>query len=336
MKNSFLSLIVLFITASCGQAPTPHTEVVRIGFSLDSLVVERWSRDVEAFLKAAEKLKAEVVLEISGQDPVKQNEQIRNLVNRGVNVLVVVPNDWRSLRDSIAYAKEQRVPVIGYDRLLREAGADLYISFDNRKVGRLMAGALAEAVPEGDWIIVNGASNDDNSAQLAQGFSDIISPLVSTGRLRIAGEIRPKVWSSGEVIPELESLLTEHPNVTGILAGNDMFAEAVIRVLGENRMTGSVKVVGQDADLAACQRIAERTQYATIYKPVKILATLAAGYAVALARKEPIEVENIIFDGRLEIPYVGLQPRLVTLELLDETVISDGYHKAQDVYRYIR
>jgi D-xylose transport system substrate-binding protein len=95
-------------------------------------------------------------------------------------------------------------------------------------------------------------------------------------------------------------------------------------------------VSGQDADLAACQRIAEGSQYATIYKPIDRLAFKAAGFAVMLAKGEAIRTDSTIDDGSSKVPYVRLEPVLVTKELLDSTVIKDGFHSAADVYRNVR
>ena len=121
----------------------------------------------------------------------------------------------------------------------------------------------------------------------------------------------------------------------GAIAGSDMLAEAAIRVLSENRLMKKVKVAGQDADLAACQRIAEGTQFATIYKPIDQLALKAAGFAVMLAKGEPIPTDTTLDDGAYKVPYVRLEPILVTKELLKATVIKGGFHTEAEVYRNV-
>jgi D-xylose transport system substrate-binding protein len=133
----------------------------------------------------------------------------------------------------------------------------------------------------------------------------------------------------------MEAILAKERNLDAVIAGNDMLAEAVIRVLSENRLMGKVKVAGQDADLAACQRIAEGSQIATIYKPIDRLALKAAGFAVMLAKGEAIVTDAFIEDGVGKVPYVRLEPVLVTKELLNATVIKDGFHAEADVYRNV-
>jgi len=317
-----------------GRAPV-------IGFSLDSLVVERWKRDLDVFSRSARELGAEVVMRVADQDPVLQAEQVRELVNAGIDVLVIVPNDADRLSDVVRYAKRRGVKVLSYDRLVRNAGVDLYISFDNEKVGSLMADALLKERPTGSFIIINGAKSDNNAIMLNHGIHAILDPAVTAGHVRIVAEIWPAEWDSDEIRNDLEGVIKsiraeDNGSIDAVVAGNDMLAEAAIATLSESRMMTGVLVSGQDADLSACQRIAEGTQYATIYKPIERLALKAAGFAVMLARNEPIPTDVMIDDGSGKVPFVRLEPILVTRELLDATVIKDGFHTAEGVYRNIR
>jgi D-xylose transport system substrate-binding protein len=114
-----------------------------------------------------------------------------------------------------------------------------------------------------------------------------------------------------------------------------MLAETVISLLSENRRIPYTKVFGQDAELSACQRIAEGSQYGTIYKPIEPLALRAAAFAVMLAKKEPITTELKISDGTYQVPYFRLEPIMVTRERLAETVIKDGFHRYEEVFRNV-
>lgn len=314
--------------AEPGQAPL-------IGFSLDSLVVERWKRDAEIFTRSARELGADVLLRVADQDHAVQERQIRELADTGIHVLVVVPNDADRLSSVITEVRGRGIRVLSYDRLVRNANVDLYVSFDNEKVGRLMAESLIRAVPRGGYMIINGARSDNNAMMLNAGIRGVLDPQEASGAVRIVGEIWPESWDSDEVKAALEKVVQHDRGIDAVVAGNDMLAEAAISVLSENRLMGSVKISGQDAELAACQRIAEGSQYSTVYKPIDRLALKAAGYAVMLARGEEIKTDARIFDGRYEVPYVRLEPILVTRDLLDATVIQDEFHSATDVYRNV-
>lgn len=331
-------LAAMALACSCGgtrkRAETGRPPL--IGFSLDSLVVERWRRDVDIFTRSARELGADVILRVADQDHAIQERQIRELANAGIDVLVVVPNDADRLSTVISEVRARGIRVLSYDRLVRNAAVDLYVSFDNQKVGRLMAEAIAQSVPKGGFIIINGARSDNNAMMLNAGIHGVLDPLLASGAMRLAGEIWPTTWDSDEVKEALERLLESNREIDAVIAGNDMLAEAAISVLSENRLMGDVMIASQDAELAACQRIAEGSQYATVYKPIERLALKAAGYAVMLAKGEDIKTDSVINDGRYDVPYVRLEPILVTKDLLDSTVIKDGFHAAADVYRNVR
>ncbi len=323
--------------SSCGRSKKSASDrSPMIGLALDSLVVERWRRDVDSFTKAAHDLGAEVVLRVANQDANTQIAQVRELLNQGIDVLVIIPNDAEKLSDVCREAKRKGVAVMSYDRLVHNANVDLYISFDNEKVGSLQAQAVTEAVPLGNYVVINGAITDNNAFMISKGFHAVLDPLIAAGKIHLLEEVWPSDWMSDEVRTRFEALVKSGQKIDAVLCGNDMFAETVIAVLSENRMVGKTKVTGQDAELAACQRIAEGSQFATIYKPIDVLALKAAGFAVMMARGEKIKYDNSIDDGHYKVPYIALDPILVTAKTLDSTVIKDGFHTREEVYRNVK
>jgi D-xylose transport system substrate-binding protein len=334
------ALLLALACAAClaGCKPRRHRmepgKAPVIGFSMDSLVVERWRRDLDIFVRATKELGAQLLVEVADQDPAVQERQVRELAERGIDVLVIVPNDADKLSAVVREVKAKGLPVLSYDRLVRRAGVDVYVSFDNEKVGALMAETLLKAVPAGGYVIINGAKNDYNAIMLNAGIHKALGPFLATGKVGILAEIWPKAWDSDEARSSMEAIVSRSAVIDAVIAGNDMLAEAAIGVLAESRIPA--KVAGQDADLAACQRIAEGSQYATVYKPIERLALKAAGLAVMLARGEPIETDSTIDDGVGKVPYVRLEPTPVVKETLEATVIKDNFHSAVDVYRNIK
>lgn len=329
-----LLLLVSVVLVSCGADRKPVGDRVPvIGFSQDSLVLERWKRDIQAFQGAAKDLGARVILKVADQDAAVQEEQVRELVREGIDVLVIVANDSERLSAVVKEVRGRGIPVISYDRLVRKAGVDLYISFDNEKVGALMTRAVLDQVPRGGYLIINGAKTDNNAVMINTGIKKVLESSIAAGKVKIVSEIWPEAWDNNEVRAALELLQPRIGEIQGIVAGDDMLAEEAIKFFSENGRTGLVRVAAQDADLAACQRIAEGTQLATLYKPIERLALKAAGFAVMLANHEPIETDGTIDDGTGSVPYVRLEPILVTAANLEATVIKDGFHSAKDVYQ---
>ena len=121
-------------------------------------------------------------------------------------------------------------------------------------------------------------------------------------------------------------------NADAIMCGNDDIATSVIKALAVAQLAGEIPVVGQDADLPACQHIVQGTQLMTVYKPVGKLAEEAAKLSVQLAKGEELTVENEINDGSHKIPYVTIDPVAVNKENIDEVIIDGGFHSREDVY----
>jgi len=130
--------------------------VTRIGFSIDSLVVERWTRDRDRFIQAARSLGAQVEYRNALADVDQQIRDIGSLIDSGVSALVVVPNDSRALTDVINRAAHNGIPVVAYDRLILDADIAAYVSFDNVEVGRLMAQGVLSRIHSGNIVIING------------------------------------------------------------------------------------------------------------------------------------------------------------------------------------
>jgi len=311
---------------------------IRIGLSFDSFVIERWLRDRDVFVSTAQSLGAEVNVQNANGIVEEQCEQIRYLVGKGMDVIAVVAIDGGELREVIAEAQRAGVKIVCYDRLIPHVGADLYISFDNTRVGELMGEALIEALPDGGSVLeILGSSSDNNVAQVREGFERTLEGT----DIEIVYTSYCTNWLAELAFDAVNTGLERSGGTAdAVMCGNDDLAGQAIRALTEHKMAGTVPVVAQDADLAACQRIIEGTQTMTVYKSVEKEAEMAARYAVALAQGRDITdpdeespVTAVISDGTQEIPYCALEPVAVTAENLDEVIIDSGFHAREDVYR---
>ncbi len=328
-------LSVLLSLTGCNQKDedTKDTDVkenkIQIGLSFVSYVIERWTRDREVFVSTAQDLGAEVNVQNANGEIEEQISQIQYLIDKHMDVIVIVAVDSEALSDVVMKAKEAGIKVVAYDRLVRNANVDLYISFDNEQVGRLMGEALAERVPDGGNIVtIFGPTSDHNVVMMEQGFQDAMNG----HNINIVYSRNAKGWIAEEAYDAMNEALAKTKDIDGVLCGNDNLATQAILALAENRMAGKVVVTGQDADLVACQRIVEGTQTMTVYKPVDKLAQAAAEYAVKLAKGEDIGVSETIDDGKNEVPYVKLEPIAVTKDNIRKEIIDGGFQKEEDVY----
>ncbi len=239
-------------------------------------------------------------------------------------MLVLDPVDGKAAAGVVKSAQSSDVPVVAYDRFVE--GADYYLSFDNETVGKMQAEALVEATGDkGEILMLNGAPTDPNAAQCKKGAHSVLD----ASNLKIAAEYDNPDWSPDNAQKFTSSQLNnlDVADVAGVYAANDGQAGGVIAAL---RSAGAKKmppVTGQDAELAAIQRIVAGEQHMTIYKPIKIEADTAAETAVKLVNGEDVTdttdfqgVKSFIFD-----------PVVVTKDNVKDTVVADGFYKVEDI-----
>lgn len=342
MKRVIAVCLIIFcllpLLAACASAENGQSEHVpeeekklQIGMSFDSFVIERWQRDRDVFVSTAKELGAEVNVQNANGSLEEQKKQIEYFIEKEVDVIVIICIDSDGLKDSVAKAKEAGIRVIAYDRLITDANVDLYISFDNARVGGMMAEALIDNGLAGGCVLMLGGSPTDSNVPLVEGE---FKRIMEENDVTILDSIHADGWLAevgAEYIYDHMDIVAE---TDAIMCGNDDIASRVVPALAEKRLAGEILVVGQDADLEACQRIVEGTQVMTVYKPVEKLAQRAAECAVALALGEEVTGEDMtmIDNGAYRIPYVGLEPVSVTEDNINEVIINSGFHLKEDVY----
>ena len=307
--------------------------VIVIGYCADNLVIERWQRDQEIFIAKAMEQGVKVIVHNANEDNETQRNQILSLIKKNVDVIVVIPYDKDGLKEVIDLARKEGIKVIAYDRLINNTEIDAYISFDNVKVGQLQAEALLEKVPEGNYVIINGSPDDNNSSMFNKGYMLGLAESIQSNRIKIVHESWADNWREEPAYEAVSRLLSRGVHIDAIIAANDRLAEAAINALAEEGLAGQVMVAGHDANISACQRIVEGTQYVTIYKPIRDLAESAVDLAIQMAKSEKISYVETINNGLMDVPYIKLDVLTVTEETLLETVIADGFHLREDIYR---
>lgn len=335
------TLVVLLAALACSRKPdgapgsTGAARQPTIGLSMDTLKEERWQRDRELFVARAEELGARVLVQAANGDDALQTSQAENLLTQGVDVLVVVPHNAKTAATIVESAHRSGVPVMSYDRLILDSDVDIYVSIDPTRVGELQAEYAVRHRPQGNYVLIGGAPTDNNAKLVRNGQMKVLDPLVKSGAIRVVADQWAREWQAMEALKIMENALTRNQNqVDAVVVSNDGTAGGAIQALAEQKLAGKVLVTGQDADLAACQRIVAGTQTMTVYKPIKVLAHKAAEVALRMARREPVaEATRATHNGRKDVPSILLEPVQVDKANLDATVIADGYHKKDDVYR---
>ncbi len=300
---------------------------LEIGMCFDSFVIERWEKDRDVFAATASSLGATVNVQNANGDINKQIEQIRYLIDKNVDCLVIIPIDATGLKEVVLEAKKAGIPVVCYDRLISDVNADLYISFDNEMVGQMLGDAIASQGAK-NVIMICGPLTDNNVPMVNEGFLKVMNE----NNIEVLDTYNCEGWKAEYGSAYIYDHMKQVREADAIMCGNDDVASSVIKALAVGQLAGEIPVVGQDADLPACQHIVQGTQLMTVYKPVGKLAEEAANLTVDLAKGNDLNVTGSINDGTYTIPYVAVEPIAVTKENLDEVIIDGGFHSREDVY----
>lgn len=307
-----------------------------IGFAMDTLKEARWQTDRDLFVKQAESQGAKVLVQDAGSNDATQIQQVESFISQKVDAIVIIPHDGKAMAKAVKLAHEANIPVISYDRLITDCDLDLYISFDNIKVGEAQAQYLIDHLPtpgKGKIVRIYGAPTDNNAKQFKQGQDNVLQPYMDRGDIQVIHQDWATDWQPKIAKDITAAAITKHGmTFDAILASNDGTAGGAIQALRETDATAKILVTGQDADLAACQRIAEGSQAMTIYKPIKDLAPQAANLAVALAKRKPVVANSTVNNHLIEVPSVLLKIITVDKSNLQDSVIKDGFRTHDEVF----
>ena len=330
-----LSAILLFCFLPVGaqEKPAPSGNL-KIGFLLDSLKVERWQTDLDRFQKRAAELQAEVLVETAEGDDELQLQQAQKLLASGVKALVLVPHDAEKAVRIVSAAKAARVPLLCYERLVRDPDITFFIGVDAWEVGMLQADSLTQQAAKGNYVLVGGSPTDSNAKILHDGQMKILKPLVDRGDIKIVSDTWSKDWDPSEAYAHMtEAIESTKGDIAAVVASNDGTAGGAIQALEDHKLAGKVLVSGQDADLAAIIRILDGTQTMTVYKPLGSQAKLAAEAAVTLAKGEAVKTTSSVSIGNKTVRAILLRPVVVTKSNVNQTVIQDGFQNLETIQK---
>ncbi len=264
------------------------------------------------------------------QDAAKQQSQAEAAITNGAEVMVLDPVDGKAAASIVTRAKQSDIGVIAYDRPIENADVDYFISFDNQQVGRLQATALVDKLradgARGDLVMINGAPTDPNAGEFKKGAHSVLD---GSG-YRIGREYDTPDWSPDRAQTEMDQAITAlgRDGFVGVYAANDGTAGGAIAAMRSAGIdSGTRPTTGQDAELAAIQRIVAGQQYMTVYKAIKPEAEQAAQLAVDLLNGDTDSslVNRQVNNGQKDVPSVILTPVEVTRDNIEDTIVRDGF-----------
>ena len=273
----------------------------------------------------------------ANQDAAEQLRQAEAALANGAKVLVLDPVDSDAAAAIAELAKRNRTPVIAYDRMVNGSdGVVCHISFDNERVGRLQGEALLQALaaagkgPSPAVVMINGSPTDNNARQFKKGAHAALD-----GKARLVMEYDTPDWSPDKARDQMSQALTALANrLDGVYCANDGTAGGAIAAMKGAGLSPLPPVTGQDAELAAVQRILAGEQYMTVYKPIRLEAEAAAETAFALFRGKSLPPDRFqarIDNGAAAVPALLIEPIVVTRDKVKATIVHDGFWKPADL-----
>jgi len=329
MKNTRRGAALLLAAALIGAVLTgcsaPESSALKIALLLPESRTARYEAfDRPFFEERIHELGDYTVLYSNAdQDAAKQQSQAEAALASGVAVLVLDPVDSAAAVSIVVAANAQGVPVIAYDRYIEGGELAYFISFDNERIGALQAEALVGELRarglRGGILMVNGSPTDSNSREFKEGAEAVLR----ASEFPILAEFDTPDWSPNQAQDWVAGQITEHVNdLVGVYAANDGTAGGAVAALKAANVDPLPVVTGQDAELAAIQRIVSGDQYMTVYKDVRSEANLAAEIAVKLATGQRV-VGEMTRDGT---PTTLLDVQVVSADSVLHTVVADGIY----------
>jgi D-xylose transport system substrate-binding protein len=336
-----IHLAAVLVAAGCGGSGSgsdaPAGEAPTIALFLPESKTTRYEAFDRPLFEA--KVKAlcsncKLIYSNADQDAAKQQQQVEAALAQGADVLALDAVDASAAASLVNQAKQKDVPVIAYDRLISGIAYEYYVSFNNVRVGEMQGQALLDALTakgtasKGKIVMINGAPTDPSSADYKSGAHKILD-----GKVQIGREFDTPDWSPDKAQQQMEQAITAlgRDNIVGVLSANDGMAGGAIAAMKRAGYPTLPPITGQDAELAAVQRILTGEQYMTIYLDIRAEAEKSAELAVALAKGEHPEATTKVNNGSADIPAFLLDPIAVTADKIKDTIVKDGFYKPAEI-----
>ncbi|WP_441725178.1 multiple monosaccharide ABC transporter substrate-binding protein [Glaciibacter sp. 2TAF33] len=327
-----------------------------VGVAMPTKSSERWIKDGDSIKKQLEDQGFKVDLQYAEDDIPTQVSQIENMITKGAEVLIIASIDGTTLTSVLQEAKDGDIPVIAYDRLIRDSkNVDYYATFDNFKVGQQQAWSLlnglgltdlegkpVDGAPAGPFNVelFAGSPDDNNATFFFNGAMDVLQPLIDAGTLVVKSKqtdfntVATLRWDGEVAQKRMENILTstysDGSKVQGILAPYDGLSRGIISALTDaGYSTGDQwpVITGQDAELDSVKAINSGEQYATIFKDTRELAKVAVEMTVAvLGGDKPTVNDTKTYDnGKKVVPSMLLDPTIVVKDNIKKALVDSDY-----------
>jgi D-xylose transport system substrate-binding protein len=327
-KTLILALSAILAASSFAKAAD---KPVKIGFILSTMQEERYQRDKRVFEETAKKLGAEVVFASCNNSEQTQAAEVDNVLSKGVQALVIQPVNGDTASAFVKQAKADGVAIVDYDRLIKGATIDAYITEDSKTVGRLQAEAAVKATGgKGNFVILMGQAGHSVAEARTAGVMEVLS---KHPEIKVVVKQYHQGWSPDLAMKTTENALTQYKNnIQAVLANNSGMAHGAVQALEEQKLAGKVFVAGADADLANLRNIVAGKQTFEVLISINDMAKAAAETAVALAKKQDFKFTSQVDNGVGKVKTINTPVYPIDKAQIEERVIKTGFQTREAIY----
>ncbi len=330
-KYIALLFLMLLILGGCKG----KSDKLRIAYLYPSDELSRFNKEGNYIKNYAEKNGVEVIIKTAGYDESVQAQQAKELIEEGIDALIIVAVNINTSAAIVREAKDNGVPVLAYNRMIRNSDVDFFVASSNDLIGKIMVDAVMNKMDSGNVVILNGDKFDKNAIDLQKSIHKYLQKSIDENKVHIIYESYISSWSKSISAYEMDKVISLYgTDINAVIAGFDGMSDGVIDVLKKYDLNGKVFVTGQDAEISACKNLLSGDQIVTVFHPLKTIAETAAQIAIEMAQGHSLkEFENSTENnGKYEVPTHRVNSIAVTKDNLDKVLIKSGFYKKEDIY----
>lgn len=332
--RSILRLLIpiLAVTLLMG-CNSVHSDLT-VGFLMPDGDGSRWPTDLKYLQEAADKYNATVISKNADNDENIQIKHATEVLEAGIDVLIVVSVNANTAAAIVREAHNYNVPVIAYDRLVKNSDLDYYITFEGAQIAKLMVDHAIAKVPRGNYVMLWGDPGDVNAISIMNAQNEYLEPHIKSGAVNLIYKGFIDNWTAENAYHTMTRVLTmTDQKIDVVLTSYDGLARGALQAIKEHPSHDVKVLTGQDAEIEALKAMLNDDLSLTVYKSIKTLAGSAMDLAAKLAKGEKIdEAKSTVNNGRKEVPSIMLQPQPVEKNTIRSTVIADGYYTEEQVF----
>lgn len=321
-----------------------------VGVAMPTKDLQRWNQDGENMKKQLQDAGYEVELSYASNDVATQVSQIETMISNGCEVLVIASIDGSSLGTPLAQAKEKKIPVIAYDRLLMDSDAvSYYATFDNYMVGTKQGEYIEQkldlknAAGPFNLEIFTGDPGDNNARFFYSGAMDVLQKYIDAGKLVVKSgstefaDVATADWSTEKAQNRMDAIISSNYNdgtkLDAVLCSNDSTAQGVTNAIETAGWTTFPIITGQDCDITSVKNMIAGKQSMSIFKDTRTLATKTVEMVTALVTGSKADVNDTetYNNGKLVVPSYLCEPVFADTSNYKELLIDSGYYKEADL-----